>query len=78
VQPRCGPRARLGAVAFIHRLGSILNAHRHFHCVAIDGAFETAAADGVRFHAATRLDAHTIAQVQESVRRRLLRAFTCR
>jgi hypothetical protein len=32
--PGSGPAARLGAVAFIHRFGSTLNAHLHFHCVA--------------------------------------------
>ncbi|MCC7219052.1 MAG: transposase, partial [Burkholderiales bacterium] len=26
-----GPAARLGAVAFIHRFGSALNSHLHFH-----------------------------------------------
>ena len=29
--PGSGPAARLGAVAFIHRFGSALNAHLHFH-----------------------------------------------
>jgi hypothetical protein len=27
-------------VAFIHRFGSMLNAHRHFHCLVIEGVFE--------------------------------------
>jgi DNA-directed RNA polymerase subunit RPC12/RpoP len=35
--PGSGPATRLGAVAFIHRFGSTLNAHLHFHCVVIDG-----------------------------------------
>jgi hypothetical protein len=34
--PGSSPAARLGAVAFIHRFGSSLNAHLHFHCVVID------------------------------------------
>ena len=55
--PGSGPAARLGAVAFIHRFGSSLNAHLHFHCVVIDGVFDSAAAGGVIFHAATGLDA---------------------
>ncbi len=50
-----GPRGRLGAVAFIHRFGSTLNPHLHFHCVVIDGMFD-AAAGGVIFHAATGLE----------------------
>jgi len=37
--PGSGSEARLGAVAFIHRLGSSLDAHLHFHCVVIDGVF---------------------------------------
>ena len=36
--------ARLGAVVFLHRFGSALNAHRHFHCCILDGAFESAGA----------------------------------
>ena len=38
--PGSGPAARLGAVAFIHRFGSTLNPHLHFHCVVIDGVFD--------------------------------------
>ena len=30
----------IGAVAFIHRFGSSLNEHVHFHVCAVDGAFE--------------------------------------
>jgi len=75
--PGSGPAARLGAVAFIHRFGSSLNAHLHFHCVVIDGVFDRAAG-GVVFHAATGLDATAIAAVQAQVRRRLLRAFVRR
>jgi hypothetical protein len=71
--PGLGPTARLGAVAFIHRFGSTLNPHQHFHCVVIDGVFEPASANGVVFHAATGADATAIARVQESVRQRLLR-----
>ena len=78
-QPRFGPRGRLGAVAFIHRFGSTLNPHLHFHCVVIDGVFDAAAADGVVFHAATGLDAHAIAQVQDvRCAGGLLRAFARR
>ena len=73
--PGSGPTARLGAVAFIHRFGSSLNAHLHFHCVVIDGAFDSAPTGGVVFHAAAGLDATAIADVQAGVRRRLLRVF---
>jgi hypothetical protein len=77
--PGSSPAARLGAVAFIHRFGSSLNAHLHFHCVVIGGVFEPAPAGGVVFRAATGLDANnTIATVQACVRRQLLRVFVRR
>jgi len=76
--PGSGPAARLGAVAFIHRFGFSLNAHLHFHCVAIDGVFDAAATGGVVFTAATRIKANAIADVQACVRPRLLRVFVRR
>ena len=76
--PGSGPAARLGAVAFIHRFGSSLNAHLHFHCVVIDGVFESATTGGIMFTAATGLEANAIAEVQAQVRRRLLRGFVRR
>jgi hypothetical protein len=72
--PGSGSAACLGAVSFIHRFGSSLNAHLHFHCVVIDGVFEPAPAGGVVFHAATGVDATAIARAQESVRRPRCRA----
>ena len=72
--PGASKAARLGAVAFIHRFGSTLNTHLPFHCVVIDGVFDSAA-DGVVFHAASDLDANAVAQVQQWVRRRMLRGF---
>ena len=53
-----GTSTRLGAVAFIHRFGSALNPHLHFHCVVLDGVFEPAPAGRVIFRAATGLDAN--------------------
>jgi hypothetical protein len=76
--PGAGTAARLGAVAFIHRFGSTLNPHRHFHCVVIDGVFASDPAGSIIFRAATGLDANAIAQVQACVRRRLLRSFVRR
>ncbi len=83
----CGDAARSGAVAFIHRFGSSLNEHVHFHCCVIDGVFEPAAADGateaddvpgVVFHMAAGLDTEAIAAVQAQVRRRVLGTFVRR
>jgi len=65
-------------VAFIHRFGSTLNPRLHFHCVVIDGVFDSAAAAGVVFHAAIGIDADAIAQVQAWVRRRVRRSFVHR
>jgi hypothetical protein len=90
--PGCDAKARIGAIAFIHRFGSSLNAHTHFHCVVVDGVFQpiakigdTADTDdtsdaitGVNFHAATNLDTAAIAQVQTQIRQRILRAFVRR
>jgi ribosomal protein S27AE len=73
-----GPAARLGAVAFILRFGSALNPYLHFHCVVLDGVFESTPTGGVVFHAATGLDAQAIAAVQATVRRRLLCSFARR
>jgi Putative transposase len=77
--PGSSAAARLGAVVFIHRFGSSLNAHRHFHCCIIDGVVEAAgAADeapGVVFHQASGLAAAAVLRVQAKVRRRVLRAF---
>ncbi|MCC7328002.1 MAG: transposase zinc-binding domain-containing protein, partial [Burkholderiales bacterium] len=47
--PGAGTSARLGAVAFIHRFGSTLNPHLHFHCVVIEGVFEPDPAGSVIF-----------------------------
>ena len=73
-----GATARLGAVAFIHRFGTALNAHLHFHCVVIDGVFAPTATGGVVFHPATTLDGPAIATVQAKVRRRLLQSLVRR
>ena len=86
--PGCDSQARIGAVAFIHRFGSSLNEHVHFHCCIVDGTFEPAAnADKqkpvlslskeaeVDFHAASGLDVVAFAEVQARVRRRILATF---
>ena len=85
---------RIGAVASIHRFGSSLNTHVHFHVCVIDGVFEvaadTASADpaapvevnlgtpALRFHPASEPDQTAIAQVHASTRKRILRAFVTR
>jgi len=78
----------IGAVAFIHRFGSSLNGHVHFHVYAVDGVFEEVAGEGdtdaqslspeVTFHPASAIDETAVAQVQTDLRRRILRAFVGR
>jgi hypothetical protein len=69
---------RIGAVAFIHRFGSSLNTHVHFHVCVVDGVFEALAGEGVVFHPARGLDETAVAQVQAAARTRILRAFVGR
>jgi hypothetical protein len=66
----------IGAVAFIHRFGSSLNGHVHFHVCVVDGVFEEV--PGIIFHPASAIDATAVAQVQTDLRRRILRAFVGR
>ena len=71
----------IGAIAFIHRFGSSLNGHVHFHVCVVDGVFEELADDadaasrtspqGVIFHPASAIDAAAVAQVQADLRRRI-------
>jgi hypothetical protein len=58
----------------IHRFGSALNAHTHFHVCAIDGLFEPDG-EGVRFHTAPAPRPDDIEAVQTAIRQRTLRAF---
>jgi hypothetical protein len=76
----------IGAVAFIHRFGSSLNGHVHFHVCVVDGVFEEVAGQtdaqssppGIVFHPASAIDETAVAQVRTDLRRRILRAFVGR
>ena len=84
---QCDPASlHLGAVAFIHRFGSSLNTHVHFHVCVVDGVFEAlpdaesaelVTAPSGTFHPA-HIDDAAIATVQAKVRKRILRAFVAR
>lgn len=66
---------RLGAVSFLHRFGSSLNAHFHYHLVVLDGVF-TENEDGVvAFHEATDLTPDHWQTLQRTVQVRVLRYF---
>ncbi len=83
-------KLHIGAVAFIHRFGSSLNEHVHFHVCVVDGVFEEvagqgsadaqmqASAPGVVYQQATGIDAATVAPVQTTLQKRILRAFVAR
>jgi hypothetical protein len=80
----------IGAIAFIHRFGSSLHEHVHFHVCVVDGVFEELVGEGaaqpqaqataprVIFHPAIGIDAATVAPVQTTLQKRILRAFVAR
>ena len=79
----------IGAVAFIHRFGSSLNEHVHFHVCVVDGVLEAVVgeaseqgtrttATSVMFHPATGIACEVVALAQASLRSRILRAFVGR
>ena len=67
-------------MSFVHRFGSALNPHVHFHCCVLDGVFEAEpASDGqVTFREAVGISPQAVAAVQTQVRRRVLRWFVRR
>ena len=84
----------IGAIAFIHRSNSSLNQHVHFHVCVVDGVFEAMVGEGdvdvnadadvqapppgVIFHPASAIDADAVAQVQATLRKRIMRGFVAR
>jgi hypothetical protein len=65
---RCSPGARaasrIGALAFIHGFGALLNAHVHFRCVVIEGVFEADGAGGARFQEAQGVAGYSAASLR--------------
>ncbi len=55
--PGASPRARLGAVSFVHRFGASLHRHLHCHGGILDGVFEPLEAGGVQCRQALALAA---------------------
>jgi hypothetical protein len=66
---------KIGGVSFIHRFGSSLNAHPHFHCVIIEGVFVKESDRQITFHKLLTLTEEDIQAVQERVRLRVLNSF---
>jgi len=85
--PTAPKAAAMGAVSFLHRFGSSLNPHFHFHLVVVDGLFEgieddtiqdpnTNPESNLRFHEATALTQELLESLQQTVRKRVLRHFS--
>ena len=66
---------KIGGVSFIHRFGSSLNAHPHFHCVIIEGVFVKDSDSQITFHKLTTITQDDIQVVQNRVRLRVLKSF---
>ena len=60
------PGSRCGAVSFVQRFGSALNAHTHLHCCVTDGVFSLDAVGTLRFHPAVDLAEAAISAVQQA------------
>jgi len=76
-----GPRpteARFGAVSFLHRFGSGLNPHPHFHLAVTDGLFVRGHSDDLDFRPATDLDADAARDLTPIVQERILRLYVRR
>jgi hypothetical protein len=84
--PTAPADASFGAVSFLHRFGSSLNPHFHFHLVVVDGLFEKIPGDGgqdsasqtddeLRLHEATALTHKLLESLQHTIRSRILRHF---
>ncbi len=65
--------ARFGAVAFVHRFGSYLNSHVHYHVLVTDGVFSRGADGEAVLFPALDLDSDDFVAVQTKMRRRGLR-----
>jgi predicted nucleic acid-binding protein len=70
--------AQLGAVSFLHRFGSALNPHFHFHVVVLDGVFSEDDDGSVTFHEATHHSTDDVLRLERTLQRRVLRLFRCR
>ena len=58
---------------FVHRFGSTLNSHMHYHVLVTDGVFSAGSDGEAVFHPALQLDASDIVDVQTKMRTRGLR-----
>ena len=71
--PGAPTTARYGAVAFVHRFGSYLNSHVHFHVLVTEGVFSGGSDGTAVFHPATDFCPDDLLTVQRKMRQRGLR-----
>ncbi|NNM05505.1 MAG: IS91 family transposase, partial [Gemmatimonadetes bacterium] len=81
--PTAPSTASFGAVSFLHRFGSSLNPHFHYHLCVVDGLFERVEGDtdpdpaipetSLHFHEATGLTHELLEGLQHTIRSRVLR-----
>jgi len=71
-------RGQCGAVTFIQRFGSALNANLHFHTLALDGVYATGAGAPTRFLPLPPPNADEVARVLAGTARRIARLLGSR
>ena len=68
--PDAPASARFGAVTFVHRFGSYLNSHVHYHILITEGVFNAGPDETSLFHPACDLDTEDFLAVQTKMRKR--------
>jgi hypothetical protein len=68
--PGAPKQARFAAVAFVHRFGSYLNSHVHYHVIVSDGVFSGNGDAGADFHPALDLHDEDFLTIQDKIRKR--------
>ena len=66
-------RPETGAVTYIQRAGSSINLNPHFHIAFIDGVYETADKDSLKFHPAAPLTDDDVANVTKKIARKVIK-----
>jgi hypothetical protein len=67
--PPAGSSSRIGAVAFFHRFGALLNPHEHIHCLVIEGVFEADTSGTATLHESRAPHQKLLDEVQAKVSR---------
>lgn len=67
------PNPKIGAVSFFQNFGNTLNVHPHFHLIVADGIFSSG--NGALLFYESYLTSEDIKDIEECIRRRVLRYF---